>query len=109
MSEFEHPAQRSSLNFDDILFILFRHKWKIFLCTTAGVVAAAAVYLPSHAYESQAKLLVRYVVERTGIDKLDSPIETPNSQNENLLNSEVEILTSWDLAIQVAQAIGVER
>jgi uncharacterized protein involved in exopolysaccharide biosynthesis len=109
MSESEYPAQRSSLNFDDILFILSRHKWKIFLCATTGIIAAAAVYLPSHAYESQAKLLVRYVVERTGIDKLDTPIETPNSQNENLLNSEVEILTSWDLAIQVAQTIGVQR
>jgi uncharacterized protein involved in exopolysaccharide biosynthesis len=109
MSESEYSAQHSGLNFDDLLFILFRHKWKILLCATAGVVGAAAVYLPSHAYESKAKLLVRYVVERTGIDKLDSPIETPNSQNENLLNSEVEILTSWDLAIQVAQAIGVER
>jgi polysaccharide biosynthesis transport protein len=109
MAESEYEAQRSGLNLDDILFILFRHKWKILLFATAGIVAAAAVYFLSRAYESQAKLLVKYVAERTAIDKLETPIETPNSQNEKLLNSEVEILTSWDLAIQVAQAIGVER
>jgi uncharacterized protein involved in exopolysaccharide biosynthesis len=44
MSEAEYEAQRSGLNFNDVLFILFRHKWKIFLCAAAGVVAAAAVY-----------------------------------------------------------------
>ncbi len=109
MSESEYEAQRSGLNFNDVLFILFRHKWKIFLCAAAGIVAAAAVYFLSYSYQSQAKLLVRYVMERSAIDKFDSQLQTTGSQNENLLNSEVEILTSWDLATQVAQAIGVER
>jgi polysaccharide biosynthesis transport protein len=111
MSEAEYEAQRSGLNFNDVLFILFRHKWKIFLCAAAGVVAAAAVYFLSYSYQSQAKLLVRYVVERNAIDKLDAPIATPTSELafESMLNSEVEILTSWDLATQVAQAVGVDR
>jgi uncharacterized protein involved in exopolysaccharide biosynthesis len=109
MSEYEYEAQQSGLKLNDILFILFRHKWKILLFTTAGIAAAGAVYILSQTYESQAKLLVKYVAERTAIDKLETPIETPNSQNENILNSEVEILTSWDLAIQVAQVIGPER
>jgi polysaccharide biosynthesis transport protein len=109
MSESEFEAQQSGLKLNDILFILFRHKWKILLFAAAGIAAAAAVYNFSQTYESQAKLLVKYVAERTAIDKLDTPIATPNSQNENILNSEVEILTSWDLAMQVAQTIGVER
>jgi succinoglycan biosynthesis transport protein ExoP len=109
MSESEYEAQHSGMKFNDILFILFRHKWKILLLTASGIAAAAAVYIRSHTYASQAKLLVRYVVERTAIDKLETPVETPNSQNENILNSEVEILTSWDLATQVAETIGVER
>jgi polysaccharide biosynthesis transport protein len=109
MSESEYEVQQSGLKMNDILFILFRHKWKILLFAAVGIAAAAAVYILSQAYESQAKLLVRYVVERTAIDKLETPIATPNSQNENILNSEVEILTSWDLATQVAQTIGVER
>jgi succinoglycan biosynthesis transport protein ExoP len=109
MSESEYETQHSGLKLNDFLFILFRHKWKILLFSTAGIAAAAEVYVSAQTLESKAKLLVRYVVERSAIDRLDSPIAKPGSQNENLLNSEVEILTSWDLATQVAQAIGPER
>jgi succinoglycan biosynthesis transport protein ExoP len=109
MLEPEYEPQHSGLKLNDILFMLFRHKWKILLCSATGIFAAASVYALSHTYESQAKLLVRYVMERSAVDKLDSPIERPGTQNEELLNSEVEILTSWDLAVQVAQTIGVER
>src|SRR4051794_25700823 len=111
MSENEYEVQPSGLNLNDILFVLFRHKWKILLFTAAGLVAAAAVYVSSRTYQSQAKLLVRYVVERNAIDKLETPIASPSSQTafESILNSEVEILTSWDLATEVAQAVGIER
>jgi uncharacterized protein involved in exopolysaccharide biosynthesis len=110
MSESEHEVQHSSLNLNDVLFILFKHKCKIFLCAAAGIVAAAAVYLLlPPIYESEAKLLVRYVVDKSVVDKLDSAVKTPDSQTDNLINSEVEILTSWDLATQVAETVGVER
>lgn len=109
MSASEYEMQQSGPKLNDILFILFRHKWKILLFAVAGIAAAAAVYIFSQTYESQAKLLVKYVAERTAIDKLETPITTPSSQNENILNSEVEILTSWDLATQVAQTIGAQR
>jgi uncharacterized protein involved in exopolysaccharide biosynthesis len=109
MSESEHEAPYSGLNLSDIPFILWRHKWKVILCAAAGIVAAAAAYTLLPIYESQAKLLVRYVVDRSTIDKLDSAAEKPSSQSENIINSEVEILTSTDLAAQVADAVGVER
>jgi succinoglycan biosynthesis transport protein ExoP len=106
----EEEAQTSSLNFNDILFILFKHKWKILLCTAVGLAAAGAVYfLFPPLYESEAKLLVKYVVERSAVDKLDAPIKTPDARNEDLINSEVQILTSSDVAVQVAEAVGVER
>lgn len=107
--EVMRPAQ-SGMNFYDILFILFRHKWKIILCATLGVVAALAVYfiLPP-LYESEAKLFVRYVVDKGAIDGIEPQIKTPGLQSENVMNSEVEILTSADLARQVADAIGVDR
>jgi succinoglycan biosynthesis transport protein ExoP len=109
-SEFDPEASRSGLNFNDVLFILFRHKWKILLFTLAGVIAAAAAYfLLPRVYESDAKLFVRYVVDKSAIDGLDSQIKTPNPQTDTVINSEVEILTSSDLARQVAEAIGVER
>jgi polysaccharide biosynthesis transport protein len=110
VSEFEGESQRSSLNFNDILFILFRHKWKILACTAAGFLAAAGIYflLPPQ-YESRAKLFVRYVVDKSAIDGLEPQAKNLGSPSQSAINSEVEILTSSDLASQVAAAIGVER
>jgi polysaccharide biosynthesis transport protein len=111
MSESDYEAQHPGPKLNDFLFILFRHKWKILLFTTASIVAAALYYfLLPPVYESEAKLLVRYVVERSAVDRLDSQVRTPDpTQTDNIIGSEVEILSSWDLAMQVAEAIGVER
>src|SRR4029077_21230722 len=100
----------SGMNLDDILFILFRHKWKIGFFAIAGIAAAAAVFFffPP-VYESRAKLLLRYVVERSAVDAIDAPVKTLGTQGETLMNSEVEILTSLDLATQVAGTVGVDR
>ena len=38
-------AQPSGLNLQDILYVLFRHKWKIIISSTIGFCAATAVYL----------------------------------------------------------------
>ena len=90
--------------------MLFRHKWKILLCAAGGLIASLAVYfLLPPIYESEAKLFVRYVVDKSAVDGLDSQIKTPNPLTDTLINSEVEILTSSDLAREVVQAIGVER
>jgi uncharacterized protein involved in exopolysaccharide biosynthesis len=56
------------LQVTDYLVILFRHKGKILLSAAIGLVAAVTFYLLSGTpYESQAKLLVRYVVERSAL------------------------------------------
>ena len=95
------------MNVDDILFVLFRHKWKILLCAALGIAAAASVYLyKQRLYQSEAKLMVRYVVDSSAVDTLDSQ---PKGSDASQINSEVQILTSWDLAMQVASAVGVER
>ena len=109
MSQQKPIAQPSGLNLQDILYVLFRHKWKIITCATIGTCAAAAVFfLFPTVYESQAKLLVRYVVDTSAIDQVDSRSAT-GPASENLINSEVEILTSSDLAMQVASAVGFDR
>ena len=74
VSESEPERPPSGMNLDDILFILFRHKWKIGFFAIAGIAAAAAVFFffPP-VYESRAKLLVRYVVERSAVDAIDAP------------------------------------
>src|SRR4029077_8444116 len=96
--------------FNDILFIFLRHKWMISVCAVLGIGGAAAFYcLFPPVYESRAKLLVRYVVDRSTVDNLDSSAKPAGAQADNLMNSEVEILTSLDLATQVAEEVGVKR
>jgi uncharacterized protein involved in exopolysaccharide biosynthesis len=111
VSESEQEANPSGLNLHDILFVFFRHKWMILLCAAAGIVAAAVAYFfvpPS--YESEAKLFVRYVVDKSAVDGLEPQFKMPGpSQTDTLLNSEAQILTSSDLASEVAESIGVER
>jgi polysaccharide biosynthesis transport protein len=106
----EAEPPRSGLSVNDVLFILFKHKWKISLCAAAGLAIAAALYfLLPPMYESEAKLLVRYVVDKSAVDGLDSSGKSLGSPTEGAINSEVEILTSTDLTMQVAEAIGVAR
>src|SRR5271166_1563885 len=90
MPELEQEATQSGLNVHEILLMLFRHKWKILLCTAGGLLASAAVYfLLPPIYESQAKLFVRYVVDKSVVDGLESQIKTPNPQTDTVINSEV--------------------
>lgn len=100
-----------SIGRNDILFALFKHKKLILALTGIGLLAAAAIYVffPTF-YESDAKLLVRYLIERSTVD-------TPEGQksggfapaNDTVIVAEVEILNSWDLAVQTAEAIGPKR
>jgi len=105
---------RPGIHVSDILFALFRSKWTILFCTLLGLAGAAAMfYLFPPAYQSQAKLLVRYVLERNGVDPIDNttrPNDTARmSKTDSVIDAEVQILTSWDLAAQVAEAIGPKR
>jgi uncharacterized protein involved in exopolysaccharide biosynthesis/Mrp family chromosome partitioning ATPase len=104
--------QHSGVKLGDILFALFKRKRTIIVCAVVGITAAAAVYfLYPPSYESQAKLLVRYVTERSAVDPIDAEKAAAASNNEadRVIGAEMEILTSWDLAMQVAQAIGPQR
>ena len=98
------------LNVQDVLFVIFRHKWKILLLTLLGLLSAGVVYvLGKPQYLSEAKLLVRYVVERSAVDAIDSQVDTSGRSGSSLIAAEIEILSSWDLAVQVAEAIGSEK
>jgi uncharacterized protein involved in exopolysaccharide biosynthesis/Mrp family chromosome partitioning ATPase len=108
----QETQQHSGLNLSAILFALFKRKWTILLCAAVGIIAAAAFYffyLP--VYESDAKLLVRYVLERSPVDPIEGakPSGTSSSDVDKVIGAEIAILTSWDLAVQVAQAIGPKR
>jgi len=104
--------QHSGVNLSDILFALFKRKLTIMLCVAVGIIAGAAFYFfYPPVYESQAKLLVRYVLERSAVDSIDNTTR-PNLSSkttDSVINSEIQILTSWDLAAQVADTIGAKR
>jgi uncharacterized protein involved in exopolysaccharide biosynthesis/Mrp family chromosome partitioning ATPase len=107
------PAAQN-LSIGDIYYILFRHKWKIILCSLAGIAAAAVVFKRSSPpYQSDAKLLVRYIVTNTRpTGPNPRPDETKTLMDErgaSIMNTETEILNSADLARDVAEAYGVEK
>jgi uncharacterized protein involved in exopolysaccharide biosynthesis/Mrp family chromosome partitioning ATPase len=113
MTEIRRETQpHSGIKLSDILFALFKRKWTIILCALLGIIAAVALYFryPS-VYESDAKLLVRYVVERSAVDPIDGTRSAAQSGRDadRVMGAEIEIITSWDLAVQVAQAIGPKR
>src|SRR5678815_2659216 len=112
MNESELEGSQPGMNLHDILFILFKHKWKILICAAIGFAAAAAVFfLYKPLYESEAKLMVRYVVDRSNIDAVDSKrgAAAAASYDDTIINSEIEILTSWDLALEVAEVVSAEN
>jgi len=113
MAEIRRELQHhSGVALSDILFALFKRKRTIMICAALGFMAAAAVYfLYPPSYESTAKLLVRYVLERSAIDPVEAEKAgaASNSEADRVIGAEIEILTSWDLATEVARAIGPKR
>lgn len=109
------PApQPNNVDLRDVYYVLFRHKWKIvlgFLLGLAGAVALYKVDIPL--YQSEAKLLVRYIISETKITgpnaaTASSKIIT-DERGASIMATEREILTSIDLAREVVDAIGVQR
>src|SRR5215204_4487458 len=102
-------GQTEGLRLDDIYFAIFRRKWIILLCSLMGLIAAGVLYFRKPAiFQSDSKLLVRYVVESKSPLPLgdNSQLRSPDQGNTGLINSETEILQSLDLCVAVAEALG---
>jgi len=97
----------------DIYYILFRHKWKILICSAAGLLAAFAFHvLRPPPFQSEARLFIRYVVtdsKTLGPDGANGTTQSLDHSGETILNTELQILTSLDLAKQVAEIIGPDK
>src|SRR5438034_8024013 len=94
-------VQPPGLNIGDIYYTLFRHKWKIILFPVVGIIAAVLFYVTHPPlYQSEAKVLIRYVLENRAAtpEANEAQIRSPDWRGENLINSELEILTSFDVA-----------
>lgn len=112
MNAANSPSTGFSLTPRDVIIILFRNKWKIIFFTLVGLGVAAYFYqtmVPP--WQSTAKLMVRYVVETSAVTP-ESSVDGERVRsvggrgNEGVMGNELEILTSWDLAQEVAAAIG---
>lgn len=100
------PARESSLR--DILYTLFKHKWKVagfFLVITIGV--GIATLLATPVYESSAKLFVRVGRESIGVDPtVAGPTISIFQSRESEINSEIEIIKNRSVAEQVVETLG---
>ncbi len=104
-------APERSIGVQDILFILWKHKWMILILALLGLGAAAVVYKTQKPlYQSEAKLLVRYVKETGSVDTFNQ-MNSPGGRRggDPVIITEMEILGSLDLATDVASAIGIEK
>src|SRR5437762_4538346 len=115
MTEHRTEPEHSNFNLSNILFAIFKRKLTITGFALFGFIAAAAVYFFYPAtYESDARLLVRYVLERSGVDPVDAISGQGGKSgtgitSDGVIAAEVSIITSWDLSVQVAEALGPNR
>lgn len=110
-----NPPSSSSpgLQLGDIYYVLFRHKWKIIICTVLGMAASFALFkLRPPPFQSEAKLFIRFVIsEGRGVEPGENTTVTmtPDARNATVISSELEILTSRDLSEIVARNVGPEK
>lgn len=105
------PPAPAAISVRDVYYILFRHKWMITILAALGLGAAAAVYtLWPFPYGSEAKLFIRYVQDTRSPSEIEAgstKVMSPDGNGANIMNSELELLTSGDLALQVADRLAV--
>ena len=112
MNDEKLEIQPSGMDLQDIYYVLFRHKWKIILFSLAGILAAAAKYVVTPpVYQSAAKLLIPYVLDREAksLNPAAKDSEIRSTETGSIINSELEILRSFDLYAQVADLVGSEK
>ena len=92
----------------DIYYIFFRHKWLIGIIALVGIVTSIVVrQMTPIYYSSQAKLMVKYIIDTQPLTSTgaDAQVSSLNS-GDAILNAELDMLKSHDVAEHVAQAIG---
>jgi len=96
----------------DVYFVVFRHKWKIVVLTAIGLVAAAVYFfMKQPPFQSEAKLFIRYVSDSRTLNPSEnnSRVTSLIDIGQSVMNSEMEILSTFDLAAQVATNLGPEK
>lgn len=84
---------------------LLKYKWTFVLVTAAcWAVATGYYFLADPPWVSEAKLMVRYMIERDPLFDNEAP-----NKLELIMRREMDILTSRELAEKVAAEIGADR
>jgi succinoglycan biosynthesis transport protein ExoP len=112
MNKSQNNESLPGITLSDIYFVLFRHKWKIIFLSAAGIVAGIVYYVVNPPpFQSEAELLVRYILDsRSPNPTSNNTKETsPAELGDSIMNSEIKILTSFDVAEAVAKNIGPEK
>jgi uncharacterized protein involved in exopolysaccharide biosynthesis/Mrp family chromosome partitioning ATPase len=104
-----HPHRPAgALTLSDIYFVVFRHKWKIIICSAIGIAAAALIFFTKPVtYQSEAYLLIKY--NKDSSPAASSPGESVRPVDPNgdgVINTEVAILGSYNVAMAVATNLG---
>jgi succinoglycan biosynthesis transport protein ExoP len=113
MSDNTHNAPHAMMSLGDVYFVLFRHKWKILICSAMGFLAAAAIYLFMFppAYQSDTEIYIRYVEEGKPLSSPgnDANATLPEGGGYGIIQTEVAILQSLDVAAAAVQNIGADK
>jgi succinoglycan biosynthesis transport protein ExoP len=115
MNDDQELEEQSSGGFslDAIYYVLFRRKWIILFFLVAALVGAALLLfvIKPPQYHSEAEIYIRYVVEaRTPtVSAVETPTRMLNEQDDSIVNTEIDILRSLDVAKAVVRAVGAER
>ena len=105
------PEAKPGMDLADIYYILFRRKWLIVVGSALGLIAAAGLYkFQKPLFRSEAKLLVRYIrdlpLTSPGTIGSEIGLKVPDFYGTKIMKTELEILTSQNIAMEVAMKVG---
>lgn len=113
MSNTQTTSSSFKITPGDLIFTFFRHTKKIVFFGLLGIGVGAAVYsLWPTEYQSSAKLMIRFVTEDRGISDTEQDTRVVSYGGRGtgyIINGELAILTSLDLAERVAEDVGPEE
>ena len=113
MSDSSQDRPSAAMSLGDIYFILFRHKWMILFFSFSGIMGAILLLfvIKPPQYQSEALLSIRYIVEGKSLNPPSDEQNTRslNERSDSIINTEITILHSLDLAQQVVQAVTPEK
>jgi len=104
------PEPSTGMGMDDVLYTLFRHKWLILafiFLGAAGAFAYRAMRPPF--FVSQAKINIPYIKESGPTGTGNETLKPSDVGPQSIINTEVEILRSLDVASNAAAAFGPEK